>query len=475
MNVTGRWWLTAGSGAFLMALGVAADRPRLVFGAVGIGAWLLGTAVTASWLASRLIEGLTIDYTLTGTTTRVETSTTATLAVSRPAAVAATPLTVQVRLPPGVDSETPQEPLTLPQEVTEATTTTTISFPIAGEFSFPPPTLTIGDPFGLYEIQLPYGDAPTVTVMPRTPDLHVGQGGEKTYSAYGEHQTDRPGPGVTTRELRQYVPGDDLQQIDWKATARLADAYIRETEGETDREMLLVVDHRHSMAAGPDGEQMLDYAREVGLGLTYTALDRGDPIGLWMVGGDGLTTAMSPESTTRTYRRIQTLLYDLSPTAAAPRRDRAPVARGQALADRLEGDTGTFAETLAPYVSDLDAYVQTLTAEPLVGTIRRIRNQNRREGIVVIITSDAAPAELREAIKTAIQGGGRALVFLTPRCLFESTGLADLDTAYDRYHDFEQLRRDLDAHPRVTVFEIAPDTRLNTLLAHRRTTQEVSQ
>lgn len=475
MDVTGRWWTTAGSGAFLVILGVAADRPLLLFGAAGIGAWLLGTAVTAYWLASQLTERLTIDYTLTATTTRVETRTTATLTASRPSEVAITPLTVQLGLPPGVEHEGGMEPLSLPPTTTEATTTTTLTFPIAGQFTLPSPKLTIRDPFGFYQFQRSQGDAPTITVIPRTPELHIGQGGEKTYSAYGEHQTDRPGPGVTTRELRQYVPGDDVRQIDWKATARLADTYIRETEGETDREMLLVVDHRHSMAVGPDGEQMLDYAREVGLGLTYTALDRGDPVGLWMVGGDGITTAVNPDSATETYRRIQALLYDLSPTAPLHDRERVPVARSQTLAERLAGDTGPFAETLGPYVTDLNAYVQALTAEPLVGTVRRIRNQSQRDGVVVLITSDATPGELREAIKTAIQGGGQALVFLTPQCLFEPAGLTNLETAYNRYHDFEQLRRELGTHPRVSIFELAPDTRLNVLLGDRRTRQEASQ
>lgn len=467
--------MTAGIGTFLVVLGVVADRPLLLLGAAGIGAWLLATAATTRWLSTRLRDNVRIDYTLTATTTHVDTSTTATLTVTRPPEVAATALTVDLSLPPGVKSETPVDSLTLAPEATDATTTAALTFPVVGEFTFPAPTITINDPFGLYQLHLSHGNAPTVTVMPRTPDLHVGQGGEKTYTAYGDHQTDQRGTGVTTRELRQYVPGDNLQQIDWKATARLAEAYIRETEGETDREMLLIVDHRDSMTVGPDGEQMLDYAREVGLGLTYTAVDRGDPLGLWMVGGHGLTTTVSPQSTTRTYRRIETLLYDLSPTATDVSRKRAPVVRGQALADRLEDDTGTFADTLAPYVTDLDAYVQTLSAEPLVKTVKRIRNQNRSEGVLVILTSDATPAELREAVKTAIRDGGRALVFLTPQCLFKPAGLADLKTAYDQYLEFEQFRRDLDTHPRVTVFEIAPDTRLDALLEHRRTAQEISQ
>jgi hypothetical protein len=123
-------------------------------------------------------------------------------------------------------------------------------------------------------------------------------------------------------------------------------------------------------------------------------------------------------------------------------------------------------------VSTPDPYVLRLRDDPLVGTIRHIRKQVGTEGVLVIVTSDDDPTTLREAVTTAIRGGGRVVVFLTPRCLFEPTGLTDLDAAYERYREFEQLRRDLDTHPRVTALEIAPESRLDAVLAHHHTTHQ---
>jgi uncharacterized protein (DUF58 family) len=484
MNVTGRWWVTAGVGVALVSLGVAAGRPTLLIGASGIGAWLLGTAVTSSRTMRRLVDHLTIEYDLTTKTTVVDTSATATLAVRRPETVSTLPVTVRVEAPPGVDGDVTAQTATLDPGGTEATMMGSFTFPITGHFVFPSPTVGVGDPFGLYRTQMRRGDTPVVTVTPRTPDLHVGQGGEKIRSAYGEHQADRPGPGITTRELRQYVPGDDVRRIDWNATARLAETYIRETEGETDRQTLLVVDHRRSMSVGRDGERVLDYAREAGIGITHAALDRGDPIGLWTVGETGPTTSIAPGSATRTYDRIETVLYGLSSTdemashhSRTEGRDRGidPVARARILADRLDGDSSHFDRTLATYVSDIDSYMTALRDDPLVRTVERIRNRVGREGLLVLVTSDENPTELREAVKTAIQSGDRTMVFLLPRCLFEPTGLSELDAAYEQYRAFERLRRDLDQHPRVTVFELAPDARLNAVLEHQRAAREVSQ
>ena len=475
MNVTGRWWAIAGTGVALIALGAATGRPILLLGAAGLGAWLLGTAATASRSMRRLVDRLTVEYDLATATALVDASGTATLTVKRPSETAAAPLAVSVDTPPGVDGEGMTAPLALDPGTTEATTTASLSFPIAGRFEFPAPTVEVGDSFGLYRTRVRLGSAPTVTVTPRTPDLHVGQGGETIHSAYGEHQADRPGPGVTTRELRQYVPGDDIRRIDWNATARLAETYIRETEGETDRQTILVVDHRRPMAVGRDGERPLDYAREVGIGVTRAALDRGDPISLWTVGGSGPTASVTSGSATRTYGRIETLLYGLTPTDGGDARDARSVARAREITNRLDGDASHFARTLSAYTRDADSYVTLLRDDPLVGTVERIRNQSGREGLIVLVTSDEQPTELREAVKTAIRGGGRVLVFLLPGCLFEPAGLQDLDAAYERYRTFERLRRELDQHPRVTVFELAPDARLNTVLEHRRATREVSQ
>ena len=475
MNVTGRWWAIAGTGVALVALGAAADRPILLLGAAGLSAWLLGTAAAASRSMRRLVDRLAVEYDLTAATALVDATATATLTVRRPPETAAAPLAVSVDTPPGVDGEGMTVSLALDPGTTEATTTASLSFPIVGRFEFPTPTVEVGDSFGLYRTRVRLGSAPTVTVTPRTPDLHVGQGGEKIRSAYGEHQADRPGPGVTTRELRQYVPGDDVQRIDWNATARLAEMYVRETEGETDRQTLLVVDHRRPMSVGPEGDRPLDYAREVGIGITRAGLDRGDPIGLWTVGGSGPTASVDPGSATQLYGRIETLLYRLTPTGDGDAREARSVVRAQTLAERLDGDASRFARTLAAYTSDADPYMTLLRDDPLVGTVERIRNRSGREGLIVLVTSDAQPTELREAVKSAIRGGGRALVFLLPGCLFEPSGLTDLDAAYERYRTFEQLRREIDGHPRVTAFEIAPNARLNTVLEHRRATREVSR
>ena len=468
MDVTDRWWATVGAGVVLVVLAVLADQPLLVIGAAGLGGWLLVTAGYATREFTRLQQQCTITCTLPIADAFVDTTTTATLRVSRPASVATLPIDIYANAPLGLDIDAESSRVSVPMGETDAETAFSVEFPIVGRFAFPAPTVEMYGPSGLYREQIDHGTAPTVMIRPRTPTLHVGRGGDQAQSVYGQHPTDRSGPGITTRELRQYTPGDDIQAIDWKATARLGETYVRETEGETDRQLLLVVDHRDRMSLGRDGETMLEYAREVGLGIADGAAAIDDPLGLWTVGDHGITTTVPPNTTARTYTQIKTSLYDLLPTNDAG----TPVTRtannARQIADRLEGDTDSFGQTVAAYLDETQPYVRRIRDDPLVETIREVRTRHGSEGWITIITDDTDPTRLREAVKIATRGGSYAMVFITPQCLFEPTTLTDLDDAYDRYLAFEELRRELDGAPRVTAFEVAPGDRLDAVLAHRQ-------
>lgn len=468
MEVTEQWWTLASAGLLLVGLGVLADQLLFFAAAAGLGAWLLGTAIAASQSFAAQQRQLSIEYTLDTTELFVDTAAELTLRVSRPPATAQEPLVINAELPPGISAESDPPTVALQAGETTQTTTSPISPSVVGQFEFPPATISVGDRYQLYEVTLPYTETPTLTASPHTPELHIGQGGTGVQSAYGQHRSDRPGPGVTTRELREYVSGDDVQQIDWNATARLGETYVRETEGETDRQTLLIVDHRHRMTDGAAGGTMLEYAREVAGGIAQTAAKHGDPLGFRAVGAEGITAQITAGTTPQTYTRIESALYSLQPTGETSPEGTRSAPQARQLATRLDGDTSSFGTVLGAYVGDQTQYVQRFRADPLVSTVRQAHSTGGGDGLIVIVTSDKDPMKLREAVKTAVHGDSRILVFLTPHCLFEPPALPDLDELYERYREFETLRRDLERHPRVSAFEVAPASRIQRVLAHRQ-------
>ena len=471
MEATEQWWTVTGAGLLLSILGVVAEQLFFLCAAAGLGSWVIAGAVVASQSFTTQQDTLSVEYTLSTSEVFVDTPAALTLQVSRPASTAQERVSVSAELPPGITAEPAAQTVTLQPGETAATGTWTLSAGVVGQFEFPPATITMSGRYGFYEITLPHRETPTLTVRPRSSTLHVGQGGTGVQSAYGQHRSDQPGPGVTTRELREYVPGDETQQIDWNATARLGEPYVRETEGETDRRTLLIVDHRQRMTTGTDNETMLAYAREVAGSIAQTAAENGDPLGFQAVGDFGITRQIQAGTTAETYTQIESALYALQPTSDTVAPSRRSTTQVQHLADQLEEDSSEFATVLGPYVSDQRQYVQRIQADPLVRTVQQAHATAGESGLVVLVTSDMEPIKLREAVKTALQNGNQTLVFITPHCLFEPTTLSALDELYERYREFEELRRDLERHPRVKAFEVAPETRIERILAYRQTAE----
>ena len=66
----------------------------------------------------------------------------------------------------------------------------------------------------------------------------------------GQHGSRLRGRGLDVEELRRYLPGDDLRQLDWRASQRLGKPYVRTYSEERDRPVLVVVDQRMGMYFG---------------------------------------------------------------------------------------------------------------------------------------------------------------------------------------------------------------------------------
>lgn len=467
MRVTQQFWATTAIGVVFGLLGVGAGEPVALIGLVGISVWLLATAGVAVISFQQANTHLDIEYTLEPATTHVETPITAVLRVRRPAQAAVVGLEVKPTLPAGVTQTTDGTGLTLDPGETEATLTISLQPTVAGNFTLPAPTVSLADPLGLYTERLAAGPQPRLTALPQTPTVHIGKGGQSYGSAFGEHTTDQPGPGIATRDLRQYITGEAATNIDWKSTARLGEPYVRETEGETNRHTALLVDHRAHTGDSTLTEPPLAYIREAALGMTASAGEYTDPLSLWTVGDDGLTETIAAGSDPTTYARVRSTILDLNPTTATTTRRVAPGRRVQTVVDRLTAAHQTKA-TLQPYATASTTVVDAVRDDAFVDAVHRARAQLGTEVWLVLVTTDADPTRLRESVQVATQGGGSVLVLIVPTVFFKHPRLDAIQDTYDAYTAFEDLRRELDSHPRVTALEVAPGDRLQALLANNR-------
>jgi uncharacterized protein (DUF58 family) len=95
------------------------------------------------------------------------------------------------------------------------------------------------------------------------------------------------GQGTEFDSLREYVIGDDVRSIDWRATARRADVVVRTWRPERDRRIVLVLDTGRTSAgrvgvdptrADPGGWPRLDWSMDAALLLAALASRAGDHV-----------------------------------------------------------------------------------------------------------------------------------------------------------------------------------------------------
>lgn len=88
------------------------------------------------------------------------------------------------------------------------------------------------------------------------------------------------GQGTEFDSLRDYVRGDDVRSIDWRATARRRDVVVRTWRPERDRRVVIVIDSGRTSAARIADEPRIDTAFESALLLAALASRAGDRIDL---------------------------------------------------------------------------------------------------------------------------------------------------------------------------------------------------
>lgn len=112
----------------------------------------------------------------------------------------------------------------------------------------------------------------------------------------GEYASVFHGRSLDYDDLREYVPGDEVRDIDWKATARQAGPMVRRYVATRKLHVLVVADTGRAMAATTDsGEAKKDVAIMAAGLIGYLADRHGDLVGL-VHGSRSRTCAHEPRA-----------------------------------------------------------------------------------------------------------------------------------------------------------------------------------
>jgi uncharacterized protein (DUF58 family) len=120
----------------------------------------------------------------------------------------------------------------------------------------------------------------------------------------GRHASKLRGRGLNFEELRNYLPGDDTRNIDWKVTARTRTPYVRVYTEEKDRTVWLLIDQRVGMFFGSKERMKSVVAAEVAAISAWRVLSTGDRVGA-LVFNDSEISVVPPH---RSRERVMQIL-----------------------------------------------------------------------------------------------------------------------------------------------------------------------
>ena len=96
----------------------------------------------------------------------------------------------------------------------------------------------------------------------------------------GQYHSAFKGKGMLFSEVRKYVPGDDVRDIDWNVTAKLSEPYVKVFEEERELTMMLVVDLSASESFGTSSMLKKDVITEICAVLAFSAMQNNDKVGV---------------------------------------------------------------------------------------------------------------------------------------------------------------------------------------------------
>jgi len=111
----------------------------------------------------------------------------------------------------------------------------------------------------------------------------------------GLHRSPDFGFSQEFAEYRAYTQGDDLRHVDWNVFARTERCYLKRYRGETNTQLMVLLDASASMGYASQSVTKLDYARYLAASLCYLANQQRDVAGL-IVFDDEVRDYVAPSS-----------------------------------------------------------------------------------------------------------------------------------------------------------------------------------
>jgi len=132
----------------------------------------------------------------------------------------------------------------------------------------------------------------------------------------GEYHSAFKGRGIAFSEVREYIYGDDIRNIDWNVTARFGHPYVKVFEEERELTVMLLVDVSGSGDFGTTSSTKREMMTEIAALLAFSAISNNDKVGIILF-SDVVEKFIPPKKGRSHILRIIRELIDYTPASSA--------------------------------------------------------------------------------------------------------------------------------------------------------------
>lgn len=468
MKRTKRYWITVSLAIFFGLLGLILDESLFLFPTAIILAWILMLELLFRSQVETIRDTITVSYDLSQETVQTDQPISVTTEVQNIGDFGLQ-LTLSVTYPDSAVCDRSESSKTLTTESSVDRLKSDCHFPFAGNYTIGPASITIDSTYRFFVTTITASETVTITVESEAANsMHIGSPSDQFSAGLGEHEGENAGEGMVPAGVRRYIPGDPASRINWKATARLDEVYVREFEIESVRPLAVLLDRRQSSQTTLD-ENPVEYRRNIAISLVREAETHSDPVGLYDVTTSQIESSQQLSADPNQYIQIRRQLYNTgseneSEQNTGPTQTVGSTIDSGRAVTQIRTEQSAFATKLAPFLRGSATTTHPVEDEPLMQTAQTYLKRHGENVRVAILTDDNRRSEVYETAKIAGQLGQEVIIFVTPSVLFESQDIAAIDNVYTRYSAFERYISKLNTLENVTAFEVTPRSKLKSVI-----------
>ncbi len=111
-------------------------------------------------------------------------------------------------------------------------------------------------------------------------------------------------------KIKEYVPGDDIRTINWKATSKQNKLMVNQYQDEKSQRIYLLIDKGRTMQMPFSGLSLLDYSINAAMALSHIILKKGDRAGI-MTFSKKTENRVAADSRSGQLKKISEALYNV--------------------------------------------------------------------------------------------------------------------------------------------------------------------